>query len=469
MVNAAGLTALPLSDRERFIVSPNKIADLFRNGVSMCRWIAFLCSYGRRTNMMLEKYSIGIGDRFGRQGKAQLRAIMDAESNGALVTPVWNKSFREHSLIGTSPSDVRKEADAAVVALGWRHAYRVDADHVGLKVVDGFIEDCDFFTLDVADFIGKPAHILPEPEVKAFVERCRGICGDLALPGLDRRISVSPEGVAEAARKYVPAVREAGRLYRHIVKARGADTFVTEVSMDETERPQTPSDMLAILAALADEAIPAQTVAPKFTGRFNKGVDYVGDLRQFAREFEEDVAVIRFAVERFGLPAGLKLSVHSGSDKFSLYPVMRRVLAAKSAGIHLKTAGTTWLEEVAGLAQSGGDGLDLAKRIYSEAYGRLAELCKPYATVIDIRIERLPTPDEVDRWDGKAFVSALEHDRTSPAFRPDLRQLVHVSFKVAAEMGPSYLAALDRHAAVIGERVRRNLYERHLKSLFVNE
>jgi hypothetical protein len=419
--------------------------------------------------MKLGKYSMGIGDRFGRQGKAQLSAMVDAQAKGVSVTPVWNKSFREHSLIGTSPEDVRREADAAVAALGWKSAYRVDADHVGLKVVDAFLKDCDFFTLDVADFIGKPDHALPEPEVKAFVERCRGLCGDLALPGLDRKISVSPEGVAEAARKYVPAVREAGRLYRHIVKARGAAEFVTEVSMDETERPQTPSDMVVILAAMADEKIPAQTVAPKFTGRFNKGVDYVGDLRQFAREFEEDVAVIRFSVEQFGLPAGLKLSVHSGSDKFSLYPIMRKVLAATSAGVHLKTAGTTWLEEVAGLAQAGGDGLDLAKRIYREAYGRLAELCKPYATVIDIRIERLPTPDELDRWDSKAFVSALEHNQASPAFRPDLRQLVHVSFKVAAEMGQVYLSALDRHSGVVGERVQRNLYERHLKPLFVEE
>lgn len=417
--------------------------------------------------MKLEKYSIGIGDRFGRQGQAQLRALMDAEREGASVTPVWNKSFREHSLIGTAPADVRKEADAAVAALGWKRSYRVDADHVGLKVVDGFIRDCDFFTLDVADFIGKPDHVLPESEVKAFVEKCRGLCGELALPGVDRRITVSPESLAGAARKYVPAVREAGRLYRHIAAARGADTFVTEVSMDETEQPQTPSDMLVILAAIAEEEIPAQTVAPKFTGRFNKGVDYVGDLSQFAREFEEDVAVIRLAVERFGLPDGLKLSVHSGSDKFSLYPVMRRVLASTSTGVHLKTAGTTWLEEVAGLAQAGGDGLDLAKRIYRVAHGRSAELCKPYATVIDIHTDRLPAPDQVGAWDSVKFVSALEHNQKSKAFNPNLRQLVHVSFKVAAEMGAEYLSALDRHREVIGERVRHNLFARHLKPLFV--
>ena len=90
--------------------------------------------------------------------------------------------------------------------------------------------------------------------------------------------------------------------------------------MDETDSPQTPAELLVILAAMADERMPIQTIAPKFTGRFNKGVDYVGDVEQFEKEFEEDLAVIAFAVKRYGLPANLKLSVHSGSGQvFDLY------------------------------------------------------------------------------------------------------------------------------------------------------
>ena len=100
-----------------------------------------------------------------------------------------------------------------------------------------------------------------------------------------------------------------------------------------------------------------QTIAPKFTGRFNKGVDYVGDLAQFEKEFNDDLAVIAFAVKEFGLPADLKLSVHSGSDKFSIYPAIRRAIRRTGAGLHIKTAGTTWLEELIGLASAGGEGL----------------------------------------------------------------------------------------------------------------
>src|SRR5207302_4026594 len=159
------------------------------------------------------------------------------------------------------------------------------------------------------------------------------------------------------AGKYLRAVQEAGKIYRHIAAAKGEGRFITEVSMDETDSPQTPPELLVILAALAAEGIPVQTIAPKFTGRFNKGVDYVGDLAQFEKEFDEDLSVLTFAVREFGLPDTLKLSVHSGSDKFSIYPIINRLIKKHGAGLHVKTAGTTWLEEVIGLAEAGGEAL----------------------------------------------------------------------------------------------------------------
>src|SRR2546425_628322 len=186
------------------------------------------------------------------------------------------------------------------------------------------------------------------------------------------------------------AVAEAARIYRHIAGKKGEANFITEVSMDETDQPQTPPELLVILAALADERVPLQTIAPKFTGRFNKGVDYVGDLAQFEKEFNEDLAVIAFAIKQYGLPASLKLSVHSGSDKFSIYAPMRRALARFGSGLHLKTAGTTWLEEVIGLAEAGGNGLAVAKDIYADALAHGDGLCAPYAAVIGIDAKKLP-------------------------------------------------------------------------------
>src|SRR5262249_17811652 len=160
-------------------------------------------------------------------------------------------------------------------------------------------------------------------------------------------------------------------------------------------------------------------------------------------------------------------SVHSGSDKFSIYGPMRRAIAEFGAGLHLKTAGTTWLEEVIGLAEANGEGLALAKEIYAKALAKKDELCAPYATVIDIDSARLPSPETVQRWTVGQFVSALRHDPTNPAFNPHLRQLVHVGFKVAAQMGERYLRMLEACEHSISRNVTANLYERHLKPLFV--
>jgi hypothetical protein len=226
--------------------------------------------------------------------------------------------------------------------------------------------------------------------------------------------------------------------------------------------------LLVILAALADERIPLQTIAPKFTGRFNKGVDYVGDLNQFEKEFNEDLAVIAFAIGQYRLPGTLKLSVHSGSDKFSIYPPIRRALKKFNAALHLKTAGTTWLEEVIGLAEAGGDGLALAREIYAGALDHIDELCAPYATVIDIDRKKLPSKADVNGWTSAQFVAALRHEPRCKDFNPSFRQLLHVGFKIAAQMGERYLKALEQHEDVIARNVTANLFERHLKPLLLD-
>ncbi len=414
--------------------------------------------------MKLEKHSFGMGDRFAHQGKAQLRAVLEAKNAGVQITPVWNKSYREHKTIGSSPDDVRVEADAAVKALGWEGQYLVDADHINMNTVDGFIAASDFFTLDVADYIGKAAS---EEEIDIFVDRFSKFTGDLVIPGIAEPFRIEESFIKSVAHDFLFAIKEAGLIYRHIVMKKGNHNFVVEVSMDEVEEPQTPEVLFFILAGLADEGIPAQTIAPKFTGRFNKGVDYVGDVDRFAKEFENDLLVIRHAVDIFGLPENLKLSVHSGSDKFSIYKPIHDLLKKYDAGLHLKTAGTTWLEELAGLALAGGKGLELAGKIYRDALGRFEELTDPYKTVIDVHRDQLPAPEEVENWSGKRYTAALKHDRNNPDFDPQFRQLLHCAYKVAAELGSEFTDALKAYEDVIGEQVRENLYERHIKPLFI--
>ncbi|GAB4378741.1 MAG: tagaturonate epimerase family protein [Calditrichia bacterium] len=412
---------------------------------------------------ILDKYSFGVGDRFGKQAKAQLRAIMQANREGIPVVPVWNKSYREHTIIKSTPQAVRRAADEAVQALGYRGAYFVDADHIGLETVDSFIEWSDFFTLDVADFIGSGASA---EEVQKFRNRFADYIGEIEIPGFEHPLIASPQEVERIAHKFLPAVQAAGRVYRIIEKAKGRENFVTEISMDETDQPQSPMELFFILAAIAAEGIPVQTIAPKFTGRFNKGVDYVGEVSQFAAEFEQDLLVLQFAIAEFDLPPNLKLSVHSGSDKFSLYPEINRLIKKHDAGLHLKTAGTTWLEELIGLAEAGGEGLEIAKRIYQEAYHRFEELCKPYAAVVDIDPSHLPRPETVENWNGETYTATLRHEPTHEAYNPHFRQLLHLSYKLAAEMGERYLNALDTCEAVVAENVTRNILERHIRPIF---
>ena len=378
--------------------------------------------------MKIQKYSFGVGDRFCHEGIAQLSALLKARREfGVDFVPVWNKSNREHQIVGTEPTGTREEADAAVKALGYTGQYFVDADHINLNTVDRFIDCSDFFTIDVADYIGKSGSM---------------------------------------EERFLPAIKEAGRIYRHIAEKKGADNFVTEVSMDEVDNAQTPDELRYILKEIAAEKIPVQTIAPKFTGRFNKGVDYRGDLQQFEKEFEQDLLVIDEAVKEYGLPDNLKLSIHSGSDKFSIYPIMGRLIRKYDKGIHIKTAGTTWLEENIGLALADPKALALAKRIYVNALTRMEELTVPYATVIDVDVDALPSPAEVEKWDAETYARTMRHNQADPLYNPSFRQLIHVSYKIAAELGDEYYPALEAHSEVIGREVIENICDRHIKRLF---
>jgi hypothetical protein len=416
------------------------------------------------TEVILEQYSIGVGDRFAHQGAAQLSALQEAERRGVTIVPVWNKSFREHTIVGTNPAEARSAADHAVKERGWKNSYYVDADHIGLKNVDLFIESSNFFTLDVADYIGKAAS---ESEIERFVRSTSKYLSAFPIAGVQTTTSVTEADLRSIGGKYLYAIQEAGRIFRHIAEKKGIDNFVAEVSTDEANEPQTPAQLFFILAGLAHEGVRVQTIAPKFTGSFLKGIDYVGSVGTFSTEFEEDLLVIAQAVKTFDLPKNLKLSVHSGSDKFSLYPVIHRALKKHNAGLHLKTAGTTWLEELIGLAMAGGPGLETAKQVYVNAYNRIDELCKPYETVIDINRAKLPEPRTVLSWTSDEYANALRHNQKDPRYNLHFRQLLHVGYKVAAEMGETYLRMLRDSREVIGKNVTENLFDRHIKPIFL--
>ena len=199
-----------------------------------------------KQSLKLPKYSVGTGDRFAHQAKAQLQACVLALNNGIEVVPVWNKSNREHTIIGSEPASARAAADAAVKALAWKLPYFCDADHITLQTVDRFLEACDFYTLDVADFIGQPA---AAADIDNFVAHHSELLGHIQLEGVNEAFEITPEVLRQTAQKYLTAVKKAGEVYRKIESAKGTGNFIPEVSMDETDSAQSPAELLIILAA----------------------------------------------------------------------------------------------------------------------------------------------------------------------------------------------------------------------------
>ena len=168
--------------------------------------------------LVIGKFSLGMGDRFAHEAEAQLAACVAAKKLGVEIVPVWNKSNREHNIIGSEPTSTRAAADAAVKTLGWTAPYFLDADHIGLKTVERFVGVSDFFTIDVADFIAQPAD---PAAVKAFVDRHPELVGTLTLAGIDRPFTTTRADVERTAAKFLLAVQEAGKVYRHIVSVKG--------------------------------------------------------------------------------------------------------------------------------------------------------------------------------------------------------------------------------------------------------
>jgi len=413
--------------------------------------------------MKIGKYSLGMGDRFAHEGSAQLSAILKAAESGVEITPVWNKSNREHNIIKSSPGDTRIAVENAIKELNWSGPFFIDADHINMSNVDRFIDSSDFFTIDVADYIGK--EVDPD-KTDQFISRNLKYTGKLEIPGIKKTFSITEADLKTIASKYLSATSEAGKIYRHIENKKGKENFITEVSMDEINTHQTPIEFLFILQLLSEEKVPLQTIAPRFIGQFHKGVDYIGDPTKFESDFEAYLLIIDYAIREFGLPDNLKLSLHSGSDKFSIYPAIKKQLNKYNKGIHVKTAGTTWLEEVIGLSLAGNETLKIAKLIYCNALSRIDELCQPYASVIDIDKKKLPPASEVKQWGHSKFANTLRHVPDHTDYNPHFRQLIHVGYKMAAEIGDEFISSLERHSDIIGLQVTENLFDRHICKIF---
>lgn len=378
------------------------------------------------------KLSVGLGDRLGLATPGHVRAVRQTD-----IAPVFaQQSMRENARTGRTPQQVLDDAMWGVFQEGWREPWGADADHlkttadVDVCVAAGY----SFYTIDPGDRVDNEAHSAAQDLLSAKVQ---GLPWDQLDDTPERLLARYLEGqatadlgfedltleydstsVARAAAKYGGAIAHTVRMHRHLLAAMGSRSFDLEVSVDETETPTTPLEHFFIARELQRLGVQWVSLAPRYVGRFEKGVDYIGELREFEAELAWHAAIARAM-------GPYKLSIHSGSDKFSVYPAF-----ARHAGslVHLKTAGTSYLEALRAIA---GADAGLFRAILRSARERFEEDRKTYHISADVA--RIPRDEELEDGQLEAVLDSF-----------DGREVLHVTFGSAMErFGARLCAALE--------------------------
>jgi hypothetical protein len=358
--------------------------------------------------------SVGTGDRLGLATPGHVRALRAA---GGDLAPVFaQQSIREMERTGRSPRQVMEDAAWGIFAEGWRKGFGADADH--LKTAED-IESCfaagyTFFTFDPGDYVDDSAGNADLCALQAAVERLpwtqledsAEAMGDRYLNKSfeveEHEVSFDEKVLYEAASKYGRAVAHVAALYRHLAQVAEGRQFEVEISVDETETPTTHAQHVYIVSELKRLGVRWVSLAPRYIGRFEKGVDYIGDVGEFEADFAVHAAIARC----FG---PYKLSLHSGSDKFSIYPVALRQTRGL---VHLKTAGTSYLEALRTIAALDPE---LFRMIYTFAQERYETDRASYH--VSASLGRAPSPEDVDDANLPALLDQF-----------DAREILHVTF-----------------------------------------
>jgi hypothetical protein len=374
--------------------------------------------------------TVGCGDRLGLATPGHVRAVRQFD----LVPVFAQQSVRENARTGRTPQGVLDDAMWGAFQEGWRHPWGADADHLKTTGdIDSFVAaGYTFYTVDPGAHVDNEAHSASRSVLAGKWEalpwaglsdspdamRARYLGHRFLAEALD--LEFEPISLQRAACKYGAAIAHVAQMYRHLAARMGSQPFELEVSVDETETPTSPLEHWFVASELRRMDVRWVSLAPRYIGRFEKGVDYIGDLHAFEAEFAQHAAIARAL-------GPYKLSLHSGSDKFSIYP-----LAARHTGplLHLKTAGTSYLEALRALAA-----VDpaLFREILAFARPRYATDRATYHVSADPT--RVPGPDDL---------ADAELSTVLDLF--DGREVLHVTFgSVLDQFGPCLKGVLARH------------------------
>jgi len=377
--------------------------------------------------------SLGFGDRLGLATPGHIAAVRDTK-----FAPIFaQQSVRENARTGRTPQQVMDDAKRAVEAAKWDSAWGADADHIKIPDdISPFVEaGYTFFTVDPGEHVDNSAD-------KDSLEILKGKVGSINWDELSALYlnqngnqtwgNFETESLVRAAVKYGRAIQHAVTMFRHLSELTDAVDF--EVSVDETDSPTSSLEHFFIANELMRVGVRFTSLAPRFIGRFEKGVDYIGDLNALDVELAKHAAV----TTHFGT---YKISLHSGSDKFSVYPLVAKHWGAR---IHVKTAGTSYLEALRVLAKHepdpfwniyllGRDCYEIDRRTYH----------------VSAQLDLLPNTDDLP--------SSLNDFH--------VREVLHVTFGSAlARFGVELKAALVKHEAAYYEGLRTH-FNQHLRLL----
>jgi hypothetical protein len=398
-----------------------------------------------------QEVTFGVGDRLGVAGPGHLRVMSRYRACPILA----QQSVRELDLTARDYRQVLDASTWAVFQEGYEQPWGADGDHlkgedwVRTALSIGFT----MITADVSDYIKKEYAAGSDGEIsdayETLEETYRRRIEDTYLSievDLDtgETIQFSRSVLTRTALIYGQAIEHALRLYRAGVEVKGEGAFDFELSVDETQTPTTPEAHVFVALEAKEMGMKIASLAPRFVGEFQKGIDYIGDLEEFERTFATHAALAR----KFGY----RISVHSGSDKFSAFPAVGKLTRGR---FHIKTAGTFWLEAMKVIAEQEPG---LYRRLHQAALNRFHKATSYY--VVTTNLDNVPTLD-----------SLQDQDLPSLFDNPDARQLIHITYGELIrdeELGPAFLEALHRHIEEYWAAVEKHT-ELHLKALGVKK
>jgi hypothetical protein len=397
-----------------------------------------------------QRTSFGFGDRIGLATPGHIHAMHAAAAEGQIAPIFCQQSVRENTRTGRSPQQVMDDALWGVFQEGWRHPWGADADH--MKVVADLppfvAAGYTFYTIDPSDHVDNAAQndppetlrekvaALPWDELGSSYEALRErYCGEPFALG-DLRLAFDEPTLLRALAKYGRAIAHTAAIARALSGQLGGAEYDLEMSVDETDTPTSAHEHFFIASELLARDIPVVSLAPRFVGKFQKGVDYMGDMAEFEAELAKHAAIMR----HFGR---YKLSVHTGSDKFSIYPAVARHTGGH---VHVKTAGTSYLEALRLVAAHDPASF---RQMLDEARGHFEQDRKSY--FLDAVLEKVPAGEELA---DAALPGLLEQF--------DARQVLHVAFgTLLTGYGRQIRAVLAADEAGYREGLERH-FLRHL-------